>query len=141
MCTLRLLLLAYLLKVIPSLATMTTLSAKSVPRSLMSSLVAVEPDPRTTHSAAQITGVLDLRLERTVAPCTPLNSAAASRLSAYGPNPSLHIWRHRSRSQATAYQSEWEMSHFLRMALRLSLNLLHCPPRRRALSAISPYIT
>ena len=60
---------------------MTTLSAKSVPRSLMSSLVAVEPDPRTTHSAAHITGVLGLRLERTVAPCTPLFSSSIALVS------------------------------------------------------------
>ena len=56
---------------------MTTLSAKSVPRSLMSSLVAVEPDTRATHSATHITG--GRRLVR-------LSSAAASHLSAYRSN-------------------------------------------------------
>ena len=55
---------------------MTTISAKSVPRSLMSSLVSVEPDPRATHSATHITGVLGLRPERTAAPYAPLFSSS-----------------------------------------------------------------
>ena len=56
---------------------MTTLSAKSVSRPLISSLVAVEPDPRATHSATHITGVLGLWPERTTAaPCAPLFSSS-----------------------------------------------------------------
>ena len=118
---------------------MTTLSAKSVPRSLVSSLVAVQPDLRATHSATHITEVLGLRLERTVVFCTPLFSSSIA-LVCISPQPLAARLAPQVTVPCHSRLIRVVDVRLLEMAIRLSLNLLRCPPLRRAPSTISPYL-
>ena len=107
----------------------------------MSSLVAVGPDPRATHSATHITGVLGLWPERTAAPCAPLFSSSIALVGI-----SLQPLAARPAPQVTVPCHSLPIRvgdvTFLENCLEIIFKpLALSSPLALSTSAISPYIT